>query len=122
MTTMWILVANATSALLWKSRGAGRELELERRFEHPEGRLKNRELTRDAEGRKATPGGQGSRPGPPPGPLLPGRSKPRNSSARSSANFPPGFPPGSSTASSWPPRRVSWERSAELSTPAFRRG
>ncbi|EQD24550.1 MAG: host attachment protein [Nitrospirae bacterium] len=63
MTTTWILVANATSALLWKSRGTGHDLELERRFEHPEGRLKNLDLASDAGGRNATPDGQGSRPG-----------------------------------------------------------
>ncbi len=58
----WILVANATSALFWKSRGTGQDLELERRLEHPEGRLKNGEVTTDAGGRNATPAGQGSRP------------------------------------------------------------
>ncbi len=62
MTTTWILVANATSALLWKSRGTGQDLELERRFEHPEGRLKNGEIASDSGGRNATPAGHGSRP------------------------------------------------------------
>ena len=32
MTTTWILVANATNALRWISRGTGQDLELERRF------------------------------------------------------------------------------------------
>ena len=62
MTTTWILVANATNALLWISRGTGQDLELERRFEHPEGRLKNGEIASDTGGRNATPAGQGSRP------------------------------------------------------------
>jgi len=62
MTTTWILVANATNALLWISRGTGQDLELERRFEHPEGRLRNGEMASDAGGRNATPAGHGSRP------------------------------------------------------------
>ena len=62
MTTTWILVANTTTALLWKSRGTGQDLELERRLEHPEGRLKNLDIVSDVGGRSATPGGRGSRP------------------------------------------------------------
>ena len=62
MTTTWILVANATTAILWVSRGTGQELEFERRFEHPEGRLKNGDLTSESGGRNPTPAGHGSRP------------------------------------------------------------
>lgn len=60
--TTWILVANTTSALLWKSRGSGSDLEIEQKFEHPEGRLKNLDLVSDAGGRTITPEGRGSRP------------------------------------------------------------
>ena len=62
MTTTWILVANATNAILWVSRGTGQDLEFAQRFEHPEGRLKNGELASEAGGRNSTPAGHGSRP------------------------------------------------------------
>ena len=51
MTTTWILIAHRGGARVYAQRGRRRDLELIEEFEHPEGRLKNREIDSDRPGR-----------------------------------------------------------------------
>ena len=56
-TTTWILVANASQAFLYESRGRAEGMELIRTFEHPSSRAKGADLTSDRPGHAATGGG-----------------------------------------------------------------
>jgi len=58
-TTTWILVANASHASLYESRGRASGLELIRKFEHPSSRAKGADLISDRPGHAAA--GRGGR-------------------------------------------------------------
>ncbi len=58
-TTTWILVANASHACLYESRGRAAGLELIRKFEHPSSRAKGGDLVSDRPGHAAA--GRGGR-------------------------------------------------------------
>jgi protein required for attachment to host cells len=54
----WIVVANASRARLFETRGAGEQLALVREFEHPESRAKGGDLVSDRPGHTATDQGR----------------------------------------------------------------
>ena len=62
MPVTWILSANRVLATIYQSQGSGQEWTLVKSLEHPEGKLKNNEMTSDVGGRNNTASGQGSRP------------------------------------------------------------
>jgi protein required for attachment to host cells len=51
MATTWILVAHDAGARVFEARGFGKGLELLEAIEHPEGRLRDREIDSDRPGR-----------------------------------------------------------------------
>ena len=51
MRARWILAASRTAAHIYQQSAPGRRLKLIRSIEHPEGRLRNRQLGRDRPGR-----------------------------------------------------------------------
>jgi protein required for attachment to host cells len=53
----WVLVANRSRATLYLHPGPGKELTPVREFDHPEGRLKDREIDTDRAGRADHPDG-----------------------------------------------------------------
>ena len=59
MQSTWILAAGKAEAVIYTSRGGKNGLAEHRRFEHPEGRMHDRELTSDLPGRAYDSSGQG---------------------------------------------------------------
>lgn len=59
MKSIWILAAGNAGAIIYTSQGGKGELSEHRRFEHPEGRLHDRELTSDLPGRAYDSSGEG---------------------------------------------------------------
>jgi protein required for attachment to host cells len=51
MTNTWILVAHDAGARMFESRGPGKGLDLVETIEHPEGRLRDRDIVSDRPGR-----------------------------------------------------------------------
>ncbi|MDA8059618.1 MAG: host attachment protein [Leptospirillum sp.] len=62
MSITWIVSANRTLASIYQSNGIGQKWTLLKSIDHPEGKLKNSEMTSDVGGRNNTAAGQGSRP------------------------------------------------------------
>jgi len=52
MTIRWILVSNASEAVLYSTDSLARSLRFNKRFQHAESRAKNSELSSDTNGRK----------------------------------------------------------------------
>lgn len=59
MQSVWILAAGNAGATIYTCRGGKGGLSQHRRFEHPEGRLHDRELTSDLPGRAYDSSGEG---------------------------------------------------------------
>lgn len=59
MGKTWILVAHRSGARILENRGPGKGLELVQNVEHPEGKLKNREINTDKHGRSFDRRGSG---------------------------------------------------------------
>jgi len=59
MQTTWILTAGNADAVIYASRGGKSDLSEHKRFEHPRGRMHDRELTSDLPGRAYDSSGKG---------------------------------------------------------------
>ncbi len=59
MQTTWILTADAAEGIIYKTSGGKGELIEHMRFEHPQSRLRDRELTTDLPGRAYDSAGHG---------------------------------------------------------------
>ncbi len=59
MKSIWILAAGNAGAFIYASQGGKGELSEHKRFEHPEGRMHDRELTSDLPGRAYDSFGKG---------------------------------------------------------------
>jgi len=59
MQTIWILTAGNAEAIIYKSSGGKGDLSEHHRFEHPRGRLHDRELSSDLPGRTYDSSGEG---------------------------------------------------------------
>lgn len=59
MESIWVMAAGNAGATIYTSRGGKAELSELRHFEHPEGRLHDRELTSDLPGRAYDSSGEG---------------------------------------------------------------
>jgi len=59
MQTIWILAAGNAEATIYQSSGGKSELSEHKHFEHPQGRMHDRELTSDLPGRTYDSSGEG---------------------------------------------------------------